>query len=99
LVATRKDGDLSRDHAGTNKNMETDDIKMEPGRANMETGKEKMETATTKIATGNEKMETARAKAASAGARIEGARAALAGPEEGESLVIAPILVGLAGSA
>jgi len=47
LVATRKDGDLSRDHAGTNKNMETDDIKMEPGRANMETGKEKQETATT----------------------------------------------------
>ena len=75
LVSTRKDSNLSRDHAGTNKNMETDDINMETGRANVATGKEKIETAATKIATGNEKMETGRAKAASAGAKMESAGA------------------------
>jgi len=64
LVSTRKDGDLSRDHAGRDKNMET-------GRANMETGKEKMETAAAKIATDNEKLETGGAKACSAGAKVK----------------------------
>jgi len=78
LVSVRKNGDLSRDHAGTDKNMETDDINMETGRANMETGKEKIETATTKIATGKAKVETGRAKAASAGARMESEGAAAA---------------------
>ena len=51
-VSAGTDGDLSRDHAGTVRNMETGDIKMETGRANMETGKEKMETAAAKNATG-----------------------------------------------
>jgi len=70
-ISANKDGNLSRDHAGTDKNMETGDIKMETGRANMETGKEKIETAATKIATGKEKVETGRAKDASAGSKDE----------------------------
>jgi len=78
-VSAGTDGDLSRDHAGTDKNMETGDIKMETGRANMETDNEKMETIATKIATRNEKMETGRAKAASARTKMESSGAGYAG--------------------
>ena len=66
LVLTRKDGDLSRDHAGRDKNMETGRANMETGRANMQTGKEKIETAATKIATRKEKVETGKANIVSA---------------------------------
>jgi len=68
-VSARKDGDLSRDHAGTDKNMET-------ARANMETGRANMETDRAKNATGKEKVETGSAKNASARAKMESPGAA-----------------------
>ena len=61
-VSARKNGDLGRACAATNKDMET-------GRANMEIGRANMETARAKNATGKEKVETGSAKTASARAR------------------------------
>jgi|GEM_PF-4932247 len=80
------DGELSRDLAGTDKNMETGRANMETAATKIATGNEKMETGRAKIATGNEKMETGRAKIASAGSKDEEHESrAMPSPQRGAS--------------